>query len=94
MTSDSYSRYLRSAMYKDCLEGARKKGSGRSFGLPKLSSAKLNLVGGGGGGGGVASVMGGSAAAAAAASSSSSSSAKLYFLSQLKKSLFNETRNF
>jgi len=29
MTSDSYSRYLRSAHYKDFLEGARKKGSAR-----------------------------------------------------------------
>lgn len=45
MTSDSYSRYLRSAHYKDFLEGAKKKSSTRSsFGLPKLSSAKLNIV--------------------------------------------------
>ena len=42
MTSDSYSRYLRSSHYKDYLEGAKKK-STRSFpGLPKLTSAKLN----------------------------------------------------
>ena len=43
MTSDSYSRYLRSSHYKDFLEGAKKKTS-RTFGLPKLSSAKLNIV--------------------------------------------------
>ncbi len=42
--SDSYSRYLRSSHYKDFLEGAKKKGSGRTFGLPKLTSAKLNIV--------------------------------------------------
>lgn len=41
MTSDSYSRYLRSAHYKDFLEGAKKKNT-RTFALPKLSSAKLN----------------------------------------------------
>jgi regulator of G-protein signaling len=44
MTSDSYSRYLRSAHYKDFLEGAKRKTTKTSFGLPKLSSAKLNLV--------------------------------------------------
>ena len=43
MTSDSYSRYLRSSHYKDFLEGAKKKNS-RSFGLPKLSTAKLAIT--------------------------------------------------
>jgi len=42
MTSDSYSRYLRSSHYKEFLEGAKKK-STRSFpGLPKLTSSKMN----------------------------------------------------
>lgn len=41
MTSDSYSRYLRSNYYKDFLEGAKKKNT-RSFNLSKLTSAKLN----------------------------------------------------
>jgi regulator of G-protein signaling len=39
MTSDSYSRYLRSTYYKEFLEGAKKKSS-RTFMLPKLSGAK------------------------------------------------------
>jgi len=43
MTSDSYSRYLRSAHYKDFLEGSRKK-SVKTFALPKLSSAKQNIM--------------------------------------------------
>ncbi|XP_040572947.1 regulator of G-protein signaling 7 isoform X2 [Lepeophtheirus salmonis] len=43
MTSDSYSRYLRSSHYKDFLDNTKKKNS-RTFQLPKLSSAKLNLV--------------------------------------------------
>ena len=43
MTSDSYSRYLRSSHYKECLEGAKKK-STRTFNLSKLTSAKLNNI--------------------------------------------------
>ena len=43
MTSDSYTRYLRSSFYKDFLEGAKKKNS-RSFNLSKLTSAKLNQM--------------------------------------------------
>ena len=43
MTSDSYTRYLRSSFYKDFLEGAKKKNS-RSFNLSKLTSAKLNRM--------------------------------------------------
>lgn len=43
MTSDSYSRYLRSSYYKDFLEGA-KKNKTRTFALPKLSSAKINNI--------------------------------------------------
>ena len=41
MTSDSYSRYLRSSHYKDFLDGAKKKNT-RTFNLSKLTSAKLN----------------------------------------------------
>ena len=36
-------RYLRSAHYKDFLEGSRKK-SVKTFALPKLSSAKQNIM--------------------------------------------------
>jgi len=44
MTSDSYSRYVRSSHYKEFLDSAKKK-NGRSFiNMPKLSSAKLNIV--------------------------------------------------
>lgn len=43
MTSDSYSRYLRSSHYKDFLESSRKK-SVKTFALPKLSSAKQNII--------------------------------------------------
>ena len=43
MTSDSYTRYLRSSHYKDFLEGAKKKNS-RTFNLSKLTSAKLNQM--------------------------------------------------
>merc|ERR1712018_45102 len=43
MTSDSYTRYLRSSFYKGFLEGAKKKNS-RSFNLSKLTSAKLNQM--------------------------------------------------
>eukprot|EP00095_Tigriopus_kingsejongensis_P000221 maker-scaffold55_size446313-snap-gene-1.14 protein:Tk00221 transcript:maker-scaffold55_size446313-snap-gene-1.14-mRNA-1 annotation:"regulator of g-protein signaling 7 isoform x1" len=43
MTSDSYSRYLRSSHYKDFLEGAKKKNT-RTFALPKLSGAKLAIT--------------------------------------------------
>jgi len=45
MTSDSYSRYLRSSHYKDFLEAAKKK-TVKSFPLPlpKLSSAKQNII--------------------------------------------------
>ena len=43
MKSDSYSRYLRSSHYKEFLDGAKKKSS-RTFGLPKLSGGKLNIV--------------------------------------------------
>jgi len=39
MTSDSYSRYIRSSHYKDLAETAKKK-TGKSFAIPKLSSAK------------------------------------------------------
>jgi len=40
MTSDSYSRYIRSSHYKDLLETAKKK-SCKTFAIPKLSAAKL-----------------------------------------------------
>ena len=43
MSSDSYSRYLRSSYYKDFLECAKKKNT-RTFNLPKLTSAKLNQM--------------------------------------------------
>ena len=43
MTSDSYSRYLRSSHYKEFLEGAKKKNT-RTFNLSKLTSAKLNNI--------------------------------------------------
>jgi len=43
MTSDSYSRYVRSSHYKDFLESAKKK-TGKSFIMPKLSTAKMNIV--------------------------------------------------
>ena len=44
MTSDSYSRYLRSSHYKEYLEGAKKKSTRTFPGLPKLTSAKLNNI--------------------------------------------------
>lgn len=41
MTSDSYSRYIRSSHYKDLLETAKKK-TGKTFiAIPKLSASKL-----------------------------------------------------
>jgi len=42
MSSDSYSRYLRSSHYKDFLDGSKKKSSGRTFAnlRPKLPGAK------------------------------------------------------
>ena len=45
MTSDSYSRYLRSSHYKDFIDGSRKKGGTRSLlpNLPKLTATKLNI---------------------------------------------------
>ena len=36
-------RYVRSSHYKDFLENAKKK-NGKSFTMPKLSTAKLNIV--------------------------------------------------
>ncbi|XP_057380468.1 regulator of G-protein signaling 7-like isoform X1 [Daphnia carinata] len=41
MRSDSYSRYLRSEMYKDFLSGSKKKVTGRSFIVPRLSNFNL-----------------------------------------------------
>lgn len=43
MTSDSYSRYIRSSHYKEFLDTAKKK-SVKSFTIPKLSSAKQNII--------------------------------------------------
>ncbi|XP_046452912.1 regulator of G-protein signaling 7-like isoform X1 [Daphnia pulex] len=41
MRSDSYSRYLRSEMYKDFLSGSKKKVTGRSFIVPRLSNFNI-----------------------------------------------------
>ena len=43
MSSDSYSRYLRSQHYKDFLDGA-KTNKPRTFAIPKISGAKINNI--------------------------------------------------
>ena len=43
MSSDSYSRYLRSSHYKDFLDGA-KTNKPRTFAIPKISGAKINNI--------------------------------------------------